>query len=989
MTARAPADGDDSGDFLRVREIFESALERPSQERMAFAEAACGSDAVLLAAVQEMLRADAEPHPLLDSGSGVNADRWRPGDTFAGHYRIVALLGRGGMGEVYRAHDATLGRDVALKLLPSAIPGAAEGSERLNRFQREAQVLAALNHPNIGAIHGVAEADGVRALVLELVGGPTLAERIAAGPLPIAETLSVARQVAIGLEAAHEHGIVHRDLKPANVKVRPDGTVKLLDFGLAKMMQPEGAVLGTPHSSPIITTPSLVQRGVLLGTAAYASPEQAKGREADRRSDVWAFGAVVYEMLSGERAFKGADVPETIAAVLRADIELSRLPAGTPTALRHLLSRCLERDVSRRLRDIGEARIILDDLTAGRTPTAQTESTAVATRSLWRRALPLAAATAAGGAAVGALLWRPAPQPPPVTRFTLSIPAEAALLLDPQSRDLTISPDGTRVIYKGGPSADRTRLFVYALDQLEPRPLTTSGMPKGPFISPDGQWVGFFEPGGGQGGIGARLKRVAIAGGPPLTTSRLDGPSRGAVWGESDIIAASGVPATGLLRIPAGGGELSVLTRPDRKNGERDHLWPQLLPGGKTVLFTVTSLNGGIDAARIAALDLASGRWRTLLEGARQAQYVPSGHLVYVAGGALWAVAFDVRRVETIGTPTVVVPSVVILSTETAEFDVARDGTLVYVAHGGADDRPRTLVWVDRSGRETPIAAPPRAYANVRLSPDGMRVAVQIDDQGHDIWVLDLARETLTPVTTDPGQDESPVWTPDGRRIIFTSQAGGTLGSLFWRAADGTGVAEPLMASESIQRPSDVLPDGSRVLFSQPNGLMTLSLDGKRSVVPVLPEGSAPVGAGDVSPDGRWLAYVTPVAGTPQIFVSALSDPGGARSQVTPSGGSQPRWSRGDGRELFYTALDGSLISVPVSAGPTFAWGTPTKVFANDFYVGRGIPSRGGTYDVSPGGQRFLMIKTTGDPGRLPEQPPIVVVKNWGEELKRLVPPKR
>ena len=988
MTARAPADGDDSGDFLRVREIFESALDRPPHERMAFVEAACGGDAVLLAAVQEMLRADAAPHPLLDSGPGVMADRWRPGDTFAGHYRIVSLLGRGGMGEVYRAHDATLGRDVALKLLPSAIPGAAEDNERLNRFQREAQVLAALNHPNIGAIHGVEDAEGVRALVLELVDGPTLAERIRAGPLPLAEALSIARQIATGLEAAHEQGIVHRDLKPANVKLRPDGTVKLLDFGLAKMMQPENAVLGTPHSSPIITTPSLVQRGVLLGTAAYASPEQAKGREADRRSDVWAFGALVYEMLSGERAFKGADIPETIAAVLRADVDVSRLPPATPAPLRHLLWRCLERDVTRRLRDIGEARIVLDDLTAGRSATAPTESTAVATRSLWRRVLPLTAAALAGAAAVAALLWRPAPQSPSVTRFVLSMPADASLLLDPQSRDLTISPDGTRVVYKGGRGADRTRLFVYALDQLEPKPLTSTGQPKGPFISPDGQWVGFFEPGGGTGGIGATLKRVAISGGPPLPVSKLDGPSRGGVWADNDIIAASGAPATGLLRIPAAGGEPSVLTRPNRNNGERDHLWPHLLPGGKTVLFTVTSLDGGTDAARIAALDLASGNWRTLLQGASQAQYVPTGHLVYVAGGALWAVAFDAVRVETIGTPTVVVPSIVVLATGTAEFDVARDGTLVYVARGGASDRPRTLVWVDRAGRETPIAAQPRAYASVRLSPDGTRVAVEIEDEDQDIWVWDFSRETLTQVTTDPGQDETPVWTMDGRRIIFTSQTGGTLGSLFWQAADGTGVAEPLVASETIQRASSVLPDGSRLLFSQPTGLMALSLDNKRSVVPLMPEGSAPVGGGVVSPDGRWLAYVTPVAGAPHIFVSAFADPGGARSQLTPSGGSQPRWSA-DGRELFYTALDGSLMSVPVSSGSAFSWGTPMKLFASRFYVGRGLVSRGGTYDVSPDGRRFLMLKTAGDPGQLAEQATVVVVKNWGEELKRLLPPRR
>ena len=395
-----------------------------------------------------------------------------------------------------------------------------------------------------------------------------------------------------------------------------------------------------------------------------------------------------------------------------------------------------------------------------------------------------------------------------------------------------------------------------------------------------------------------------------------------------------------------------------------------------------------MDAARVAALDLASGRVKPLLQGASQAQYVPTGHLVYVAGGALWAVAFDARRVESIGTPTVVVPSVVMLATGTAEFDVARDGTLVYVAHGGADDRPRTLVWVDRTGRETPIDAPPRAYANVRLSPDGMRVAVQIEDQDQDIWVLDLARDTLTRVTTDPGQDETPVWTPDGRRIIFTSQTGGTLGSLFWQAADGTGVAEPLIASETIQRASSVLPDGSRLLFSQPTGLMALSLDNKRSVVPLMPIGSAPVGGGVVSPDGRWLAYVTPVAGAPQIFVSAFADPGGARSQLTPSGGSQPRWSA-DGRELFYTSLDGSLMSVPVSSGPAFSWGTPMKLFANNFYVGRGLVSRGGIYDVSPDGRRFLMLKTVGDPGELAEPATVVVVKNWGEELKRLVPPPR
>jgi serine/threonine-protein kinase len=562
------------------------------------------------------------------------------------------------------------------------------------------------------------------------------------------------------------------------------------------------------------------------------------------------------------------------------------------------------------------------------------------------------------------------------------MPADQALLVDPQSRDLALSPDGTHVVYKGGPSADRSRLFVYALDQLEPKPITSSGMPKGPFVSPDGQWVGFFEP----GGAGAAFKRVAIAGGPALAVSRLDGPSRGGTWGDDVVIAASGSPATGLLRISPAGGEPTVLTRPNRGSGERDHLWPHVLPGAKTVLFTVTSLTGGIDAARVAALDLSSGTWKTLIPGASQAHYVSTGHLVYVAGRALWAVGFDLSRLETIGPATVVVPEVVTLPTGTAEFDIARDGTLAYVARAGASDRPRTFVWVDRTGRElAATAAPPRAYANVRLSPDGTRVATEIDDQDQDIWVWDFARETLTRVTTDPGQDETPVWTPDGRRLIFTSQIGGALGSLFWQAADGSGVAEPLKESEYIQRAAAVLPDGSRVLFSQAAGLMTLTLD-KREVVPLVPvQGGTGGMDGAVSPDGRWLAYVTGVAGVPHIFVSPLANPGAGRTHLTPSGGSQPRWA-GHGRELFYTALDGSLMSVPVQSGATFTAGTPTKLFEGTYYAGRGVLSRGGTYDVSPDGQRFLMLSQIGDRSQLTEPATVIVVKNWGEELKRLVP---
>jgi serine/threonine-protein kinase len=984
MNAGASIEGPGPDDFPRVRAIFESALDYPLEERAAFVERACDGDASLGTAVKEMLRADGEPHALLDRGVPLEAGPWQPGDRFASQFVVGELLGRGGMGEVYRARDTTLGRDIALKLLPAGTIRPGDLNDRLLRFQREAQVLASLNHPNIAAIHGTAQSGGLHALVLELVEGPTLAERIATDPPGIDETVSIARQIAAGLEAAHELGVVHRDLKPANIKLKPDGTVKLLDFGLAKVLQPDPFSGTSALSSPVtITTPSLTKGGVLLGTAAYMSPEQAKGREANRRSDVWAFGAVLYEMLSGRRAFEGSDIPETVASVLRSDIDLSRLPSSTPAPLRRLVSRCLERDAARRLRDIGEARIVLDDLQQGKMDDSFGTAPS-ARRSLWRRLAAPAAAAAASGAAVAALLWRPAPpHPAPVTRFVLSMPAEQSVLLDPQSRDVGISPDGTHVVYKGGPSAERTRLFLYALEGLEAKPLIEPGFPKAPFVSPNGQWVGFFEPGGGAG-LGAVLKKVAAAGGPALTVSRVDGPSRGAAWIDDDtIIAAGAASATGLLRIAAAGGEATVLTRPNAEAGELDHWWPHSLPGGRTVLFTIRSVTGGNDGGHVAALDLATGTWKTLIRGGSQAQYMPTGHLVYVARGALWAIAFDLTRIETTGAAVMVVPEVVTLATGTAEFDIARDGTLVYIARGGASTRPRTIVWVDRSGRETPTGVPPRAYVVVRLSPDETRIATEIEDQDQDIWVWDLARHTETRITTDLGQDETPVWTPDGHRLIFTSQAGRALGSLFWQAADGSGAAERLIESPYIQRPSAVF--GSRLLFAQPSGLMALTLDNERSAVPLVPTPGTVDAA--VSPDGRWLAYVSIVSGMPQIFVSAFTDPSGRRTHVTPSGGSQPRWA-GDSRELFYMAPGGALMGVTITPGPTFAAGTPTRLLDNSYFSGTGVAlaSRGGMYDVTQDGRRFLMLKPTGDPSQTMERPSIVVVKNWGEELKRQVP---
>src|SRR5215469_1339859 len=962
-------------DFRQIREIFETALQYPAADRAGYIERACGGNVQLAAEVQRMLAADAETHPLLD-GSPLSGQRLHKGHRFANHFEIGETLGHGGMGEVYLGRDTKLNREVAIKVLPSTFTG---DPDRLARFRREAQVLASLNHPNIGAIYSFEESDGIHALALEYVEGPTLEDRLAHGPVPLETALSIARQIAEALEAAHEQGIVHRDLKPGNVKLRPDGVIKVLDFGLAKpALQPQAR--GTAAGCPELTSPTMTAMGMMIGTPAYMSPEQVKGRAVDRRADIWAFGAVLYEMLSGRLAFHGEDVPETLAAVLQQEVDWSAVPGSTPAPVRNLIARCLERDPRLRLRDIGEARILIESpsrslLTPGSAPLQFPR----------HRFVPIAVATTTAAVAtvgiVAIALWpRPSSPPSAVTRFALTPPADRQLLVDPQSRDLSITRDGTRIIYKGGARIDRTQLFVQRLDQLEPEPLTPTGLPKGPFVSPDGQWVGFFEP----GAPGAAFKKVPLTGGPPVFVSRLDGPSRGATWiDDGTIIAASGAPATGLLRLSPAGGDPVVLTRPNRKRGESDHLWPQVLPGGRHVLFTITALTGGIDAAQVAVLDLASGSWRPVMQRASQAHYIASGHLLYVAGGALWVIAFDPARGQTLGAARVVVPQIVTLPTGVAEFDVADVGTLVYLVGSATSAAPRNLVWVDRQGRENPTDAPARAYVNVRLSPDGTRAAVAIEGDGHDIWVWDFARKSLARLTSDPGTDQSPVWMPDGRRLVFTTQAGGVLGALAMQAADGSGTAERLTGGARTERASFALADGSGIIFSDGAGPKLLRLDRDRTVSSLLTLVGRGAGASELSPDERWMAYVVTDSDTPQIFMTPFPDVKASRTLVTPAGGSQPRWAR-DGRTLFYTGLDGTLMSVTIDPKAPIRIGRPVRVLTTAYYGGLTMLSRTGTYDVASDG-RFLMLKDVDD-AKVARRTQIVVVRNWIEELKRLVP---
>jgi hypothetical protein len=715
-----------------------------------------------------------------------------------GPYEILSALGAGGMGEVYRARDTKLDRAVAIKILPEAF---AADTERIARFEREAKTLALLNHTNIAHIHGLEESSGVRALVMELVEGEDLVQRIARGAIPVAEALPIAKQISDALEAAHEQGIIHRDLKPANIKVRPDGTVKVLDFGLAKAMEPTGAASPSVSQSPTITTPAMTQAGMLLGSAAYMSPEQARGKPADKRADIWAFGCVLYEMLTGQRAFEGQVVSETLARVIEREPDWTRLPATLSPALRTYLGRCLQKDPRQRVQAIGDVRLALEG--AFETDLPQTAAPKVVAD--WRRvALVGAAAIIASGAIIGTLVWvAMRPSPPRVSRLQLTPSGTAALTIGWNDRGLAITPDGSRLIYVGNQG---TQIFVRALDSLAPVTVFT-GYPSGLFVSPDGQWIGFHD------GLSI-LKKVAVTGGPAVTLATLDtaGPS-GSTWGPDDtIIVATNSVATGLQRVAAAGGPLTVLTRPDRAKGEADHFWPEMLPGGRAVLFTVTALTGGLDAAQVAVLDLQTGSRKMLVRGGSHAHYVPSGHLVYLAAGTLQAVPFDIARLETHGTPVPVVADVETTVRGAALAVVADDGTLAYVL-GSAAGTPRTLVWVDRQGHETPIPAPPRPYFLPALSPDGTRLAVFANDQERDLWLWDLGRTTFTRLTFTPGVDVVQVWTPDSRRLFFTSERAGVR-NLFWQAADGSGVAERLTESPNTQYPTAVSPDGRRLIFA-------------------------------------------------------------------------------------------------------------------------------------------------------------------------------
>jgi len=890
-----------------------------------------------------------------------------------GTYEVTALVGMGGMGEVYRARDTKLGRDVALKILPAEF---VNDADRVARFQREAQVLASLNHPNIAAIYGLDETDGAAALVLEFVEGPTLADRIAQGPLPIDDALAIARQIAEAISAAHEQGVVHRDLKPANIKLRPDGTVKVLDFGLAKALDPAIGPTGpSPGDSPTMTSPAMrTGVGIILGTAAYMSPEQARGRQADKRSDIWAFGCVLYEMLSGRRAFDGEEVSETLASVLAREPNWTALPGALPLPLRDLLKRSLAKDRQQRVKDISVVQFLLDE--AARSNQEEGPAATAAAPARHVAALLLAAALGAAITYAGVSMITRTPSAR-VARLSINTTGSNSLSGTPNNaRGFAISPDGAHLTFVGGRDA---RLFVRSLDRLEATPLSSTVGVRSPFFSPDSQWIGYFDR--------AAIRKVSVAGG----AASLIGPepptgAASGTWGEDGTIVVASNPGagSGLWKIPANGGQPMPLTRPDATRGELAHAWPRFLPGGQAVLFTV--LRGSLvvdENSRIAVLDLRSGERKDLVSGGSCAYYMPSGYLVYGRASALEAVGFDTGRQEVVGAPAPLIADVSMRNNGACDFDLSTDGTLVYLNASSRSPR-RTLTWVDRNGREQRINAPPAGYTTLRLSPDETRVAMDINDgQKRDIWILDLTREVIQRLTNDLSQNVVPIWTPDGRSVVYSAGPAGK-GNLYRQPADGSGSPERLTQSPNGEYPSAVLPD-NRVLFREEIGsdrdLMVVPLEGERQPAPIVQTRFAEMN-GEVSRDGRWLAYQANDSGQFEIYVRPFPNVGEARSLVSTGGGIKPAWSH-DGRELFYFSADGALMAVPVNARSTWYAGKPEKVFDRG-YVGEG---EGGarSFDVSADGKRFLMIREDPSLDSGIEIGSLVIVLNWATELRSKV----
>ena len=886
--------------------------------------------------------------------------------TRLGPYEVIAQIGVGGMGEVYRATDTNLKRAVAIKVLPASV---ATDAERLARFRREAEVLAALSHPNIAAIYGLERTGTTIALVMEFVEGPTLAERIAHGAIPLDEALSIATQTAEALEAAHELNIVHRDLKPANIKVRPDGTVKVLDFGLAKAMEPASALRaaagqasdGAPgvSQSPTITTPAMTQAGMILGTAAYMSPEQARGRAVDERSDVWALGAVLFEMLTGERAFAGEDVSDTLASVLKTEPAWEHLPAGVPPRVRQVMRACLQKNTKQRIGAVQDVRLALEGAFDSAVPLA--DSGGIGSRRkerlVWLSALAMITLLAA---VQSARVWWPGSPVPAASpmRFDIAMPsAPAATIAVNELESLAISPDGLKIVFVSVADG-RSRLWLRSLDSVSARPLAGTDLAILPFWSPDSRSVAFFANG--------QLKRIDIDGGSARILARAPF-GLGGTWNTDGTILLTPLLSGPIYRIPATGGEPAALTKLAR--GQNLHRRPRFLPDGRHFFYYAT---GAPDVSGVYVGQLDGTEPRRLLDAESAVIHQSSGRILFISQGTLYSQGFDMTGLALTGNRSPVAEDV-------AAVSISDTGLVAY--RTGSVAEQRRFVWLDRSGHEIGGVGGPDYAGNddPALSPDGRYIAMHRTVDGNpDIWLLETTRGVLSRFTTESGWNYSPRWSPDSSQLVFNSNRSGVF-DLYLQSMANTGSDQLLLATPQNKSVTDWSRDGRFILFRSvdpetSHDLWALPLEGDKKPFPVV-RTSFVEPYGQFSPDGKWVAYQSNESGRAEVYAQPFPGPG-AKIKISTDGGAQMRWRR-DGKELFYLALDSRLMAVPLRAGSDdrgLEPGDPTPLFTAK--VGELVPLQSGyaqSYDIAPDGQRFLMNTLTKDVN----PPPITVILNW------------
>jgi Tol biopolymer transport system component len=947
--------------WQRIEALYHGAFAQSPDRRQAFLAEACGPDDALQAEVQSLLDQSG-----LDTGwlarqtgelSPLDAPL-NPGERL-GHYEIRGLLGVGGMGEVYRAADQRLGREVAIKVLPHRV---ADDPDRLARFEREARMLASLNHPHIAAIYGIEDATAesgqpIRTLVLELVEGPTLADLLARGPLKVADATAVAMQIAEALEAAHEKGIVHRDVKPANIKIAPHGTVKVLDFGLAA---PASAATVLPLTH-VPTVGHHTEAGIVLGTLSYMSPEQARGLAVDKRADVWGFGCVLFEMLTGTRAFAGATRSDIVARIIEHEPDWSALPPAIPGGVARVLRWALVKDPQRRLRDLGDARLELE------LPDAAGDARGAAAPSRRGQIAALLGALVLGAVASGALArwWQPAAAESPRLTSRLAIPVGSRELLP---RNVAISPDGRYVAYLAGPSGNE-KTYLRSVGAPQARVIAELPLQSPqPFFSPDSRWVAYFDAG--------KLKKTPVDGGVAVTLAEAPTP-RGGTWGADGTIVFAPISRGGLMWLPSDGGPAQALTTLDDARGETSHRQPAFIAQSRTVLFVVDGTSDR--SVRVVSLDTKDVK--AVRPGdALRPSYVPTGHLVYLVDGKLMASRFDARTLRLSGTPVTLVDGV-------DAFSFSDDGTLVYSGAPGSADgltysdaggnniRTSTLVWVGRKNNVTPLPLPPDHYEHPRLSADGSRIAVgRVDPEGRSVWLYDIARETLARLSAASSSDW-PVWSADGTRVFYASNRAGTQFDIVSKPSDGSGPEEAILARPLTQIPRAASLTQSLIFEEtypdRPNALWQMSIGTGREPQPLLVTGEM---MPTFSPDGRWIAYVSPQSGRQEILVrSSVGE--GSRRQISNGGGVEPVWSS-DGRELFYRA-DDKMMAVDVFQGTVPTFGKPRVLFEGSYVFGN---TEGQAFDVSRDGRRFLMMR----PQRPLAAVPLNVIVNWFDALRQL-----